>query len=492
MIPIIDSVVNQEILEKTARHFAERNIILPTFRQMKQPELIPENIQEQLKGIGLWDKHPLNLFRITWKNEPKGLGGLFGNVNHLELPTELTGVKARIVILLGKYFPTGAHKVGAAYGCLVPKIISGQFDPLYHKAVWPSTGNYCRGGAFDSHIMGCTAIAILPEGMSQERFAWLQEIGAEIIATPGSESNVKEIYDKCWEIKRTREDCVIFNQFEEFGNPAWHYTITGSAIEEVFHQIKEERSQLTAYVSATGSAGTIAAGDYLKTIFPHLKIVASEALQCPTLLNNGFGEHSIEGIGDKHVPWVHNVKNTNMITAIHDQDCMRILRLFNEKEGHEYLLSKEMNEQLVEQLPFLGISSIANILSAIKTAKYFEMNSQDMIVTLATDSSALYQSRLRELSTRHGKYNRMQAAIDFETCLLSASVDHVKELTYMDQKAIHHLKYYTWVEQQEKEINDLNALWYDPDLWQKLFNQPDKWDDMIEEFNEIGQQLKTN
>ena len=471
---------------KTAKLFAEKGIVLPTFKQMQQPELIPGKIRDKLKRIGLWDKHPLNLFRITWKNEPKETGGLYGDVNFIELPPELTGVKARIVVLIGKYFPTGAHKVGAAYGCLVPRIITGQFDPTYHKAVWPSTGNYCRGGAFDSYIMGCTAVAILPEGMSQERFTWLEEIGAEVIPTPGSESNVKEIYDKCWEIKRTREDCIIFNQFDEFGNSAWHYTITGSAIEEVFQQIKEPANQLAAFISASGSAGTIATGDYLRTIHPHVKVVASEALQCPTLLMNGYGEHQIEGIGDKHVPWIHNIRNTNLVTAINDDDCMRILRLFNESSGTDRLLSCGIDESIVRQLPVLGISSIANIISAIKTARYFECDENDVVFTIATDSADMYASRVAELRDLHGDYSELQAAMDFERCLLGAGTDNMKELTYRDQKAIHNLKYFTWVEQQEKDVRDLNALWSDREIWSRLFTQPARWDEMIEEFNEIS------
>ena len=486
MIPIIDKVENQEILGKTARLFAEKGIVLPTFKQMQQPDLIPGKIRDKLKNIGLWDKHPLNLFRITWKNDPVESGGLFGGVNFIELPPELTGVKARIVVLIGKYFPTGAHKVGAAYGCLAPKLVSGQFDPTYHKAVWPSTGNYCRGGAFDSYIMGCTAVAILPEGMSQERFTWLEEIGAEVIATPGSESNVKEIYDKCWEIRDTREDCIIFNQFDEFGNSAWHYTVTGSAIEEVYEQVKKPESQLKAFVSASGSAGTIAAGDYLRTVFPRIQVVASEALQCPTLLMNGFGEHQIEGIGDKHVPWIHNVKNTDVVTAINDDDCMRILRLFNEAVGQSYLQSKSVDQAVVNRLPVMGISSIANILSAIKTAKYFECDEQDLIFTVATDSADMYASRVVELRNQYGNYSELQAAVDFERCILGTGIDNMRELSYRDQKTIHNLKYYTWVEQQTKDVHDLNTLWSDRQIWQQLFDQPSRWDEMIQSFNELS------
>ena len=360
MIEPIDKVTSEKTLENAIRRFRERGIILPTFGQQRNPGLIPEKIRSKLKDIGLWDINPLNLFRITWKNEPVEKGGLYGGVNFIELPAELTGVDARIILLTGKWFPTGAHKVGAAYGCLAPRIITGGFDPTYHKAVWPSTGNYCRGGAFDSRLMGTESVAILPEEMSRERFTWLRDvIGSEVIATPGCESNVKEIYDKCWEIRRTRPDCIIFNQFDEFGNCAWHYNITGPAIEEVFNTVKTGNSRLAGYVSATGSAGTIAAGDYLRTVAPQIKVIASEALQCPTLLMNGFGGHRIEGIGDKHVPWIHNVKNTDVVTAIDDEDCMRLLRLFNEKKGGEYLSSIGIESSVLHDLPLIGISGIA-------------------------------------------------------------------------------------------------------------------------------------
>ena len=488
MVELNIKTKNKETLLGTAKLFREKGIILPTFAQMKNPEIIPGEIKDKLKKIGLWDLHPLNLFRITWKNEPKEKGGLYGGVNYIELPKKLTGVDTRIILLLGKWFPTGAHKVGAAYGCLVPRLITGDFDPSYNKAVWPSTGNYCRGGAFDSYLMGCTAVAILPEEMSKERFDWLKEIGAEVIATPGCESNVKEIYDKCWEIKRTKKDYIIFNQFEEFGNPCWHYHITGPAIEEVFNNLVHEprlgnANTLTAFISNTGSAGTIAAGDYLKTKYPAMKIVASEALQCPTMLMNGFGGHRIEGIGDKHIPWVHNVKNTDVVTAIDDEDCMRVFRLFNEESGKKYLLKEGLDKEFVNKLEMIGISGIANVLSAIKTAKHFDMTSGDVIITIATDSSALYKSRLEELKTERGEYTEIQAVKDFEKCLYGQKTDFMKELTYADRKSIHNLKYFTWVEQQGRSIEDLNQLWYDRTIWQDIFSQVAKWDEMIKEFN---------
>jgi cysteine synthase A len=483
MIQLVDKVVNPSARKKAVERFREKNIILPTFAQMRDPGLIPDKIKSKLKNIGLWELNPLNLFRINWHNESKEKGGLYSGVNYIEIPKEISGVNARIILVVGKWFPTGAHKVGAAYGCLAPRIITGEFDPTYHKAVWPSTGNYCRGGAFDSYLMGCTAVAILPEEMSKERFEWLKEIGAEVIATPGCESNVKEIYDKCWDIRKNRKDCIIFNQFDEFGNPCWHYNVTGYALEEVFNKIKKKNSKFAGYISATGSAGTIAAGDFLRTVHPQIKVVASEALQCPTLLMNGFGGHRIEGIGDKHVPWVHNIKNTDAVVAVDDEDCMRALRLFNEKEGRNYLKASGIDAAFIDSLELLGISGISNLLSAIKTAKLFEMTSDDVIMTIATDSAVMYQSRLKELNDERGKYSQIQAAKDLEKCLLGTRTDYIKELTYNDRKSIHNLKYFTWVEQQAKEIEDLNQLWYDRDIWDKIFHQNEKWDEMIDEFN---------
>ncbi len=142
MIPIVTEVTNKESRKRAIERCRERKIVLPTFAEMRDPSLVPEPIKRRLSKLGLWDLDPMNLFRITWKNEPKETGGLFGGPNFVELPSELTGVPARIVMLIGKWFPTGAHKVGAAYGCLAPSIVSGGFDPTTQKAAWPSTGNY--------------------------------------------------------------------------------------------------------------------------------------------------------------------------------------------------------------------------------------------------------------------------------------------------------------------------------------------------------------
>jgi len=480
---MIDLTIYPERRERAIKRARERNIIIPTFAQQRNPALIPDRIKAELKSIGLWDVHPRNLFRITWHNEPVPFGGGFGGVNYLELPKALTGVDARIIVLVGKWFPTGAHKVGAAFGCLVPRLVTGQFDPTTQKAVWPSTGNYCRGGAYDSALLGCQSIAILPEGMSRERFEWLSKIAGEVIATPGTESNVKEIFDKCWELRRSGQDLVIFNQFDEFGNHLWHYDITGHAIEEVLQRELRPGERLAGSVFATGSAGTIAAGDYLKKLFPESKLAASEALQCPTLLQNGFGSHRIEGIGDKHVPWIHNVKNTDMVMAIDDEVPIQMIRLFNEPEGQKYLVQMGVPESQVTNLPLIGISGAANIASAIKMAKWYEWGEGDVIVTVLTDSMELYGSRLAELTAERGPYTARDAAISYHQYLMGLSTDYMEELTYPARKRIHNLKYYTWVEQQGKTYEEIQAQWYQKDYWTRIQSQVDEIDALIEEFN---------
>jgi len=475
--------INEEVLARTAARCRERNILIPTFAQMADPGLIPESIRDRLRGVGLWDVDPVNLFRITWHNEPVERGGLFNDGNRLVFPPELTGVDATIIGLEGKWFPTGAHKVGAGFGCLVPRLVTGQFDPEHQRAVWPSTGNYCRGGAFDCALLGCHAVGILPEEMSRERFEWLHEIGAEVIATPGCESNVKEIYDKCWEIRRTRPDCVIFNQFDEFGNAIWHYHITGRAVDEAFRALAPQGGRLAAYVSATGSGGTIAAGDYLRTLHPDIRVVAAEALQCPTLLQCGYGGHRIEGIGDKHVPWIHNVRNTDAVAAVDDQDCIDLMRLFNEPAGREYLVAQGVPEATVSRLDLLGISSICNLVVAIKTARLYGLGPRDVIVTPLTDSMELYGSRIAEQRDAEGEYTDLLAARHFGRCIEGAGPDYMRDLTEADRRAIHNLKYFTWVEQQQRSVEDLNRLW-DRDFWPETFAQVDEWDRLIAAFNQ--------
>ncbi len=479
---MLDLQVNPSVLESTVAFCREKGIVLPTLAMMRDARLVPQKVKTQLSGIGLWDVHPANLYRITWKNEPREHGGLFGGVNHIVLPPALTGCAANILVLVGRYFPTGAHKVGATFGCLVPRLVTGQFDPRKTKAVWPSTGNFCRGGAYISALLACQAIAILPEGMSRERFEWLSKIAGEVIATPGCESNVKEIFDKCWELRASGQDLMIFNQFEELGNPLWHYHVTGSAAEEALAAHCRPGDRVAGFVGSSGSAGTLGAGYYLKQRFPGSKLAVAEALQCPTLLMNGFGDHRIEGIGDKHVPWVHDCKNTDVVIAVDDELPIRFMRLFNEKRGREALGQGGTDAEITGGLDLLGISGIANVLAAIKFAKYFELTDADWVVTVATDSMDLYRSRLAELTAERGEYTGRDADRDLDR-LDAIGTDQMKELNYYERKAIHNLKYFTWVEQQGRSVAELRAQWSDADYWTATFAQADHIDELISDFN---------
>ncbi len=335
-------------------------------------------------------------------------------------------------------------------------------------------------------MLGCESVAILPAEMSRERYEWLEHIADEVISTPGGESDVFEIFNKVWEIRRTRPECVIFNQFEEMGNVLWHYHGTGPAMEEAYEkQMKTDTSRFFGAFFTSGSGGSMSAGDYLKEHYPHLKVSVGEALQCPTILNNGFGYHRIEGIGDKHIPWVHNVRNTDMVAAIDDNHALNIFRLCNTEAGQEYLREEfGLTDKQLYDLTMLGISGFANVLGCIKMAKYYELTEDDVLGTVATDSAEMYQSRLAEMDEEEGKYSTEMAARDYNRYLFDVRTDNMEEFTYITRKRVHNLKYYTWVEQQERDVNELDAQWYDPHYWSNIHDQVEDIDRLIEEFNE--------
>jgi len=480
---MIDLMINDGQRKKDVQRCKEKGILLPTFAQMRDPAKIPSSVKNELSNIGLWDVHPRNLFRVNWHNEPVERGGGFGEVNYLEIPRAITGTRARIIGLAGKWFPTGAHKVGAAYACLAPELVTGRFDPANKKAVWPSTGNYCRGGAYISRLLSCPSIAILPAEMSRERFEWLATMAEEVIATPGCESNVKEIFDKCVELEKTRPDAVIFNQFDQLPNHLWHYQITGPAMEELFLRLKGPKDQLAAVLLSSGSAGTLGSGSYIKRRFPGAKLGVGEALQCPTILENGFGGHRIEGIGDKHIPWIHNFRDTDMAVGVDDELAIRYIRLFNEEAGRKNLLEAGADPEALTKLDWMGISGVGNLIGAIKMAKYYELGEEDIVFTMFTDSMELYGSRLRELRAERGDYGQRQADRDLES-IKSLGLDHVFEMSHVDRRRVHNLKYFTWIEQLGKSLDELRAQWEDyRDYWGSLYDQVGDIDAMIEEFN---------
>jgi len=481
-------IVDRQVYENTVRRFRDAHIVLPTFAQLANPESIPAAVTAALAGVGPDAADARNLFRVHWHND-RTRRGRVAVPDHLVLPPALTGVPARIVVALGDRFPMiGAHKVLAAYACLAPRVITGQFDPTAHRAVWPSTGNYCRGGVAISRIMGCHGVAVLPEGMSRERFEWLERWVVEpgdIIRTPGSESNVKEIYDRCAELERDPSN-IIFNQFCEFGNYLAHYLCTGRALERVADSLSAAapRTRVRAFVSATGSAGTLGAGDYLKDRYGSLN-VAAEAVECPTLLYNGFGEHNIQGIGDKHVPLIHNVMSTDVVVAVSDRATDALSLLFNSDVGRAYLAERRgVPPAVVGALSSLGLSSICNVLGAIKTARYFGLGPDDVVLTVATDGAELYATEWAKVErTRFaGRFDQVNAGEVFAQHLLGATTDHLLELSTVDRARIFNLGYYTWVEQQGVSIEEFTAR-RDPAFWVTLRRHLTVWDDLVREFN---------
>ncbi|MDC0033277.1 pyridoxal-phosphate dependent enzyme [Alphaproteobacteria bacterium] len=487
-LDISTEIVNSGIYDGAVRHLRDANVRLPTFSQLANPAGIPAEIVSALAAVDPQDPHAANLFRVHWYNDADRTGRV-DVPGFLLLPKELTGVDAQIAVAFGNRFPMiGSHKVLPAYACLVTRIVTGQFDPARHRAIWPSTGNYCRGGVAVSRILGSRGVAVLPEGMSAERFDWLQNwVGnsQDIIRTPGSESNVKEIYDKCNELEADSAN-VILNQFSEFANYLAHVGCTGPALEKIFLHLKKNNPNLAlaAFVSGTGSAGTLGAGDYLKRK-QAAKIVAVEPIECPTMLYNGYGAHNIQGIGDKHIPLIQNVMNSDVVAGVSDATCDALDVLFNCDVGREYLQKRRgLDPRLVAGLENLGLSGIANILAAIKTARYFGLTENHVIVTVATDGAVLYESEREKSVTRDfpNGFDAVSAGEIFGQHLAGLDNDHYLELSHRDRNRIFNLGYFTWVEQQGIELADFDSR-RDQAFWRGLAETLPAWDRAIEDFN---------
>ena len=481
------SVADAGVLERAARRFGEQGIVLPTFGQLAEPQRIPPAALAGLAGVGRNDADARNLWRVHWYNDA-ATGGLREVPTHVVLPPAFTGVAPRILVAFGDTFPMiGAHKVLAAYACLVPRLVTGAFDPTAQRAVWPSTGNYARGGVAISRIMGCRGVAVLPENMSRERFEWLERWvtdPADIVATPGSESNVKEIYDACAEMGADERN-VIFNQFSEFSNHAGHYAVTGPALAHAFagHAAAEPGLRLAAFVAASGSSGTLGAGDYLKERHG-TRIVAVEALECPTMLYNGFGEHNIQGIGDKHIPFVHNVMNSDAAVAVSDAATDGLYMAFGHEAGRRILSERGVPADVLASLHHFGLSSICNVLAAIKYARAAGLGADDVIVTVATDGAALYESERPRLAGSRfgGSFDDDAAAAQIEEHLAGADTSHVELLDDVGRSRIFNLGYFTWVEQQGVSLEDFEAR-RQAAFWDRLHAMVPAWDAMIDEFN---------
>lgn len=480
---------DKSVYKRTVALLGEKGVTLPTFAQLADPFTLPESVRADLTGVDPDAADQSNLYRVHWYNSPDRRD--FTRIpSHVVLPESLTGVPAKIVVTLGAHFPMiSAHKVLAAYSCLAPRLVTGRFDPARQRAVWPSTGNYCRGGVAISRILGCHGVAVLPEGMSKERFDWLKAWAtdeSDIIRTPGTESNVKEIYDKCAELEQDPDNEIV-NQFSEFGNYLGHFACTGPALERVYESLREDNPDLslTAFVAASGSAGTLGAGDYLKDK-TRARIAVVEPVECPTLLYNGYGEHNIQGIGDKHVPLIHNVMNTDFVIAVSDAATDGLNVLFNTEEGQRYLSQRiGVPAETVSALRYFGLSSICNILAAIKLARYLGLGEDDAIVTVATDGASMYETEKAGTLKKHGwdSVDSDAAAHLHGAYLKAVATDHLLETRETDRNRMFNLGYYTWVEQQGIALADFDRR-RNQAFWRGLRDLIGTWDELIIRFNE--------
>ena len=444
---------------------SERKLITgPTFEEMLHPNLIDPKIRAAAQRARTEDPlASINLFNISWRD-------MNNRIQHTVLPPELTGVDTPIVVLTSIHFPTRSHKVGATYSVLLEKEMFGDVDPFKHTLIWPSTGNYGIGGSYVAGRMGAKSIVILPEEMSQERFDLIESYGASIIKTPGCESNVKEIYDKVKELMASDPNMRSMNQFEVMGNYRFHYYVTGNTVIDLARELAAQgigSGKVSAYVSSMGSAGTIAAGDRLKQEWYDHKIVGLEPIQCPTLALNGYGGHDIQGIGDKHVTWIHNVNNMDAIMLIDDIETKLGLQLFADEGGLKALVDQiGMKPEQVEYLKTrVGISSICNIFGAIKTAKHYDMGKDDLVVTVATDGLDRYGSVMEAMRRDYGVVDETEAVARVRSLFHGLRTDNIWDGTADNHARWHNLKYYTWVEQQGKTVQELDAQ-KDPAWWQ--------------------------
>jgi cysteine synthase A len=370
----------------------------PTYDEMLNPGLIDKSVRA--KALAALDENefdPINLFNITWKDAAN-------EVRKVVLPPALTGVDANVVVMLGNRFPSGSHKVGPAYCTLMEALADGEIEPGEHTILGPSTGNFGIGTAYISKLLGFRAVVIMPDNMSKERYERIRKYGAELDLTPGTESDVILTLERTRELMKNPKNKALA-QFELFPNYRFHRHVTGGSAIEAVKDVGNGR--IAAFVSAPGSAGTLAAGDQIKAAFPDAKVAALEPYECSTLTTGGQGQHRIEGIGDKMCTLIHNVLNTDFVILIRDEETIQGLKIIH--DSTETLIGMGVNREFALGLRELfGPSGVCNVLGAIKLAKYLQLGPGDNVVTVATDGFDRYQSVLKDLE---GRYLELTSAV---------------------------------------------------------------------------------
>ena len=387
----------------------------PTYREMLRPSLA-------VHPRGELD--PLNLFGISWR-------GSNHQIHHVVLPKELTGVEANIVVLVGHFFPSGSHKVGPAYATLMEGELAGEIEPGRNTIIGPSTGNFGIGVAYIARLKGYSSVVIMPDGMSRERYERIQRYGGKLDLTPGTESDVILVLERTEEYKKDSSNKVLA-QFELLPNYRFHRYVTGrSALEAAqFHG----NGRVAAFVSAPGSAGTLAAGDEIKARFPEAVVCALEPKQCSTLFNNGRGTHRIEGIGDKMVTLIHNVLTTDYVQLIHDDDCVMGLDLIERDTAPVERLSGMAPGTFAGLRGLFGISGVCNVLGAIRLARYLGLGHGENVVTIATDGFDRYPSVMADLDSRVGPIDAPMRAGWFESLFRSSRPPEILDVRPRAQK----------------------------------------------------------
>ena len=449
----------------------------PTYDEMLNPShQDPEVRAKALKAIKENELDPINLFNITWKNEKD-------EVNKIVLPKALTGVDANIVVLFGKNFPSGSHKVGPAYSTLMEGCVDGEIIPGKHTILGPSTGNFGIGVSYITNLMKYDAIVIMPDNMSKERYERISKYGAKLDLTPGSESDVILTLERTYELKKNPKNRTLA-QFELLPNYRFHRHVTGNSCVEAVKGVGNGR--VACFCSAPGSAGTLAAGDQIKKVFPECKVVALEPHECSTLTNGGLGQHRIEGIGDKMITLIHNALTTDFITQIIDDDCVRGLAVIHEgakileKHGVPAKVAKEMEN-------LFGVSGICNILGAIKMAKYLKLGPDDNVVTIATDSFDRYPSVIENLHERELEVTDNVLDRWFNDVFMGADTNYVLDTRGKEAKEkLFKQKERDWLKFGYKQ-EYLDAM-RKPEFWENEYNKVFEYDKKIKEMR--GKEIK--
>ena len=420
--------VDKSDYEERRRYMTSAIVPGPTYAEMRNPLLLSEEMRAAANAARADDRNPINLFNINWKNTSE-------QVEKIVLPKELTGVQANIVVLSGRTFPSGSMKVGPAYTTLAEEEALNGLLPGAKTVIGPSTGNFGIGTAYVSRLKGYPAIVVMPDNMSAERYERIRNYGGDLDLTPGTESDVILTLERTHSAYVAYPDkYMVLAQFELLPNYRFHRHVTGDAAVQAVKGIGN--GGVAAFVSAPGSAGTLAAGDYIKSLWDDSKIVALEPRQCSTLYDGGQGQHRIEGIGDKMVTLIHNVFNTDLLMLIDDEDTVRGMEVM--QNGSEVLTDRlgVPNTAATELLGKFGPSCVCNIIGAIKTAKYLGLGPDDNVVTIATDSYDRYPSVSRALYERNGgKPDDGQLEMWAKSAFLEASLGEIVDLNRPGQHA---------------------------------------------------------